>query len=150
MNCSPRARIPKAPLRYGFSQGDRWFFEPIIVIMADAFHSLDSESAWTAALEHSDETPVLIYKHSATCPVSTSAQAEVEAVQSDASLPVYRVVVQEHRAVSNTIEDALGIRHETPQVILLHEQTPVFDTSHFDVTAEILYDELQRLPVSSE
>jgi bacillithiol system protein YtxJ len=118
--------------------------------MADAFHSLDSESAWTAALEHSDETPVLIYKHSATCPVSTSAQAEVEAVQSDASLPVYRVVVQEHRAVSNTIEDALGIRHETPQVILLHEQTPVFDTSHFDVTAEILYDELQRLPVSSE
>jgi bacillithiol system protein YtxJ len=118
--------------------------------MADAFHSLDSESAWTAALEHSDDTPVLIYKHSSTCPVSAKAQTEVKEVQTEAALPVYRVVVQEHRAVSNTIEDALGIRHETPQVILLHKQEPVFDTSHFDVTADTLRDELQRLPVSSE
>jgi len=118
--------------------------------MADAFQSLDSESAWTTALEHSDDTPVLIYKHSATCPVSTSAQAEVESVQAASSIPVYRVVVQQHRAVSDTIEDDLGIRHETPQVILLHEQEPTFDTSHFDVTAETLHDELQRLPVSSE
>lgn len=118
--------------------------------MADAFHSLDSESAWSEALEHSDDTPVLIYKHSSTCPVSSKAQAEVEELQTDASLPVYRVVVQEHRAVSNTIEEALGIRHETPQVILLHEQEPAFDTSHFDVTADTLHDELQRLPVSSE
>lgn len=118
--------------------------------MADAFHSLDSESAWTRALEHSDNTPVLIYKHSATCPVSSSAQTEVEEVQSDEPLPVYRVVVQEHRSVSNTIEDDLGIRHETPQVILLHERTPVFDTSHFDVSAETLRQELNHLPVSSE
>ena len=118
--------------------------------MADAFHSLDSESAWTTALEHSDDTPVLIYKHSSTCPVSTKAQTEVEELQADGSVPVYRVVVQEHRAVSNTIEDDLGIRHETPQVILLHERAPAFDTSHFDVTAETLRQELQHLPVSLE
>ncbi|PSQ97267.1 MAG: bacillithiol system redox-active protein YtxJ [Bacteroidetes bacterium SW_9_63_38] len=118
--------------------------------MADTFHPLDSESAWTAAQEHSDDTPVLVYKHSSTCPVSSKAQTEVEKLLSDGSLPVYRVVVQDHRAVSDLIEEELGIRHETPQAILLHNQDPVFDTSHFDVTAETLRDALNRLPVSHE
>lgn len=118
--------------------------------MPDSFHTLASDADWSAALKRSDDTPVLIFKHSSACSVSAKAQGELESLAEEADAPVCRVVVQKHRAVSNTIEDALGIRHETPQAILLHEQTPVFDTSHFDVTEETLRQELQRLPVAPE
>lgn len=118
--------------------------------MSDSFHALASDADWADALERSTDTPVLIFKHSSACPVSANAQTELEELaEAEASLPIYRVVVQKHRSVSNTIEDDLEIRHETPQAILLHERRPIFDTSHFDVTSETLRDELQRPPVSS-
>lgn len=118
--------------------------------MPDSFHTLASDTDWSAALEHSDDTPVLIFKHSSACSVSAKAQRELASLAENTDAPMYRVVVQQHRAVSNTIEDALGIRHETPQVILLHEQAPVFDTSHFDITEDTLHQELERLPVAPE
>jgi bacillithiol system protein YtxJ len=118
--------------------------------MSDFFHPLASEADWATALEQSDETPVLVFKHSSACSVSAKAQRELEALTEEVDVPVYRVVVQQHRQVSNTIEDALGIRHETPQAILLHDRSPVFDTSHFDVRADALHEELQSLPVAPD
>jgi bacillithiol system protein YtxJ len=119
--------------------------------MSDPFHALTSTADWTDALDRSADTPVLIYKHSSACPVSTQAQTEVqELAEAVPDLPVYRVVVQEHRTVSDEIEETLGVRHETPQALLLSDRTAVFDTSHFDVTAETLRDALDDAAVSSE
>lgn len=118
--------------------------------MSDSFHPLHSESDWTTARERSDETPVLIYKHSAACPVSTQAHEEIEDLIADGTLPVYKVVVQEHRSISDQIEADLNIRHETPQAILLHNGDPVFDTSHFDVAAATIRQELNRPPIVNE
>lgn len=118
--------------------------------MSDDFRPLHSESDWQTALEHSEDTPVLIYKHSSACPVSGQAHDEVQELITDDTLPVYKVVVQEHREISNQIEDDLGIRHETPQAILLHNRNPVFDTSHFDVSAATIRQELNRPPIATE
>lgn len=117
---------------------------------ADSLHPLHSESDWEAALEHSEDTPVLVYKHSSTCPVSGQAHEEVEELIGNDTLPVYKVVVQEERAISNQIESDLEVRHETPQAILLHDRDPVFDTSHFDVTAATIRQELNRPPFTTE
>lgn len=117
---------------------------------ADSLRPLHSESDWEAALAHSEDTPVLIYKHSSACPVSGQAHEEVEELTTDDTLPVYKVVVQEHRAISNQIEDDLSIRHETPQVILLHDRSPIYDTSHFDVSAATIRQELNRPPIATE
>jgi bacillithiol system protein YtxJ len=111
------------------------------------FLPLTSDSDWAAAREHSADTPVIIFKHSSACPVSTQADAEMTELATEVDIPIYRVVVQNHRGVSNIIETELGIRHETPQTIVLHEQSPVFDTSHFNVTADTLREELRRFSV---
>jgi bacillithiol system protein YtxJ len=113
--------------------------------MSDApFHPLRSDEDWAEALAQSEEQPVLIFKHSAACPVSASADAEMTELAREVSTPAYKVVVQEHRAVSDAIEDDLAVRHETPQAIVLDDRSPVFDTSHFNVTAETLRKELRR------
>jgi bacillithiol system protein YtxJ len=46
------------------------------------------------------------------------------------------VVVQHSRSVSNAIAERTGIRHESPQAILLKGGEVVYHASHYDVTAE--------------
>jgi bacillithiol system protein YtxJ len=118
--------------------------------MPDPFHPLTSASAWDDAQTASEDAPVLIFKHSNACPVSAQAQDEMTELAEDTDLPIYRVVVQEARSVSDTIEADLDVRHETPQAILLRDRRPVFDTSHFDVTAEAIRDALSAPSPSTE
>jgi bacillithiol system protein YtxJ len=115
----------------------------------DPFHPLTSDDDWRDALTQSQDTPVLIFKHSSACPVSSQAHSEMTELAEAKEVPVYKVVVQESRSVSDAIEDELDVRHETPQAILLHDGTPVFDTSHFNVTADRLREEVRRLPLST-
>lgn len=116
--------------------------------MSDSpFFPLTSTSDWTEAWEHSAERPVIIFKHSSTCPVSGQAHAEMLKLIEEADVPIYKVVVQNHRSVSDKIETDLDIRHETPQVIVLEEESPVFHTSHFNVTVDTLREELRRVTI---
>lgn len=111
--------------------------------MSDSpFRSLASEAHWAEVRSHSEDQPVLLFKHSAACPVSGKANRELHQLAEEEPLPIYKLVVQESRALSDEIADTLGIRHETPQVILLDDREPVFNTSHFDVTAETLLEAL--------
>jgi len=48
------------------------------------------------------------------------------------------ITVQSHRKVSDAAADRFGIRHETPQAILLRDGRPVWNASHFRITAETL------------
>lgn len=102
------------------------------------FRPLTNEKEWKEALSHSTDQPVLLFKHSNACPVSGQAHQEMLDLAESENVPTYKLVVQESRSVSDEIADALGIRHETPQAIILKDREPTFDTSHFDVTAETL------------
>jgi bacillithiol system protein YtxJ len=106
-----------------------------------SFRSLDTVQDWTAARKASSSHPVVIFKHSSMCPTSARANGEMQTV-AEADVPVYRVVVQEARDVSDTIAEDLDIRHETPQVIVLSKGTTVFDTSHHRVRADAVRDAL--------
>jgi bacillithiol system protein YtxJ len=95
-------------------------------------------------LEHlPDEGLVLLYKHSPRCGVSLDAVDEVEAfAKQEPSLPVFQVDVIQQRALSQQIADALGIRHASPQVILLRGATPLWHTSHQRITIPTLRAQL--------
>ena len=80
-----------------------------------------------------------IFKHSPICPTSARAEREVERFASaHPEVPVYRVDVVGDRPVSQSIAARLGIRHESPQAILLVAGRPVWDDSHGAVTAAAL------------
>jgi thioredoxin 1 len=95
-----------------------------------------------AAIDESRVRPVLLFKHSRSCGVSHEALDELHAHVGRASArAAYKMItVQSHRTVSDHATRRLGIRHATPQVILLRDGQPVWSASHFRVTA----DELDR------
>lgn len=105
--------------------------------------ALTSATEFEDALDRSRAEPVLLYKHSDRCSISTRAREEVLRFDADVDCETFEVVVQEARPVSDRIADALDIRHETPQAILLRDGRPVFDASHSNVTADSLQSALQ-------
>ena len=97
------------------------------------------------ARRRSHAEPVVLYKHSATCGVSTMARREIVRFFDTERVPVYEVVVQQARHVSNEIEQRYGIRHESPQVIVLHRDQPTFNTSHGRVREGVLREAVALL-----
>ncbi len=106
---------------------------------------LDSFEALEDARRRSHAEPVVLYKHSNTCGVSTMARREITSFHDAERVPVYEVVVQTARHISDEIEQRYGIRHESPQVIVLHRDRPVYDTSHGRIRREELRDVINSL-----
>ena len=90
-----------------------------------------------AAIAESRYRPVLLFKHSRNCGVSCEALDELHAhIERGGVDAAYKVVtVQSHRRISDHVSQRLGVRHETPQAILLREGEAVWAASHFRITA---------------
>jgi bacillithiol system protein YtxJ len=81
--------------------------------------------------ERSKTAPVILFKHSITCPISSGAYEEMSRL----SVPVSLIIVQKARELSREIESRTGIRHESPQVIILRDGKAVWSASHWDISS---------------
>ena len=100
--------------------------------MKARFKEIISTEKLDELLEQSNEKAVVLFKHSLTCPISSGVYEEISNADADINL----VVVQTARNVSTAIADKTGVRHETPQAIVLKDGKVVYHASHYDVTAE--------------
>jgi len=96
------------------------------------FNSVSDSAALEELFARSHEGPVLLFKHSSSCPISARAYSQMEGVET----PVSIVVVQQSRELSREIEQRTGVPHETPQALVLRDGRAVWNASHFDVTAQ--------------
>jgi bacillithiol system protein YtxJ len=81
----------------------------------------------------------IIYKHSPICPVSRHAQQQVNLfLAQNPDFPIFVVNVVQERALSRQLADELGIRHESPQAILIQSGGASKHASHHQITAQLL------------
>jgi bacillithiol system protein YtxJ len=99
--------------------------------MGDRFTQITDTNALEQLMARSHDAPVVLFKHSSTCPISSAAYKQMSQVAGEVSL----VVVQRARDVSTEIASRTGIRHESPQAIVLRRGQAVWTASHFDITA---------------
>jgi bacillithiol system protein YtxJ len=100
--------------------------------MGSNFRPVEDGAALDALLARSHESPVLLFKHSSTCPISARAYRQMQEVKS----PVSIVVVQQSRDISREVESRTGVQHETPQALVLRKGQAVWSASHFEITAD--------------
>lgn len=114
--------------------------------MSDIVKPLHSTDSLRHALAESNHRPVLIFKHSNACPISSRAYREFQAhlENADPAVSYHLVVVQNDRQVSNEIAVQLEVEHETPQAILVKNGRPVWNASHFAITASALAGAIQN------
>ena len=81
----------------------------------------------------------VLFKHSSTCPVSWAAHREVMRFQhSQPNTPIYLIPVRQRRDVARHIAESTGVRHESPQVLVMRQGEVIAAASHFEVTADLL------------
>lgn len=97
--------------------------------------------------ERSHDRPVFLFKHSTTCPISGAAHQEylqfLEGQPGDGEAAYTLLEVQNARPLSKEIAQRTGIRHESPQAILLRDGKPVWNASHWSIKASTLADSLR-------
>lgn len=109
-------------------------------------------SARTTAIDEAralmnQHEPLLVLKHSNSCPVSFTAKRQYDdflAAHPDVATRL--VVVQQDRALSQALETVSGIRHESPQALLLHAGRVLWHGSHGNITVSRLQHAFAQLP----
>ena len=99
------------------------------------------------ALAKSSDKPVLLFKHSLTCPISMRAYNELNSYlkEADPEVSYNLITVQRARPLSNEVAARLGVRHETPQAILVSNGREVWNASHFAITSSTLREAIENL-----
>ena len=88
----------------------------------------------------------LLLKHSPICPISSSVRLEVETfASSHPDLPVGMIDVIDGRKLSDVVAARTGIRHESPQVLLIRAGEVVWHENHWRVTGARLEEGLAQL-----
>jgi bacillithiol system protein YtxJ len=96
-------------------------------------------------LERSHKDPVVIFKHSTQCSRSSAAYEEFQAFMGDnPATPCVTVLVIEDRELSDELEERFGIRHESPQAIVISNGVPIWHANHFKVTARALEEAIEK------
>ncbi|MFT4032849.1 MAG: bacillithiol system redox-active protein YtxJ [Siphonobacter sp.] len=84
--------------------------------------------------KESFDQPVLIYKHSVTCSISSTAKARLERQWNDSTpIKAYYLDLLSYRSISNAIAQEFGVEHESPQVLLIQNGKCVYHESHFAI-----------------
>lgn len=95
---------------------------------------LETDADFDRLVDASHRDPVIVLKHSETCGASQMADERIE--HATLGVPVHRIVVQRSRAVSTRIAAVLGVRHESPQVIVIARGVATWHSSHAGVTPD--------------
>ncbi|AOM82143.1 bacillithiol system redox-active protein YtxJ [Salisediminibacterium beveridgei] len=90
---------------------------------------------------------LFVLKNSTTCPVSREAMDEVQKYAESfvgGEPPVVYLNVQEARELSNQIEDAYGVKHQSPQLLLIEDQAVSWNASHWKITQKACQQAFER------
>lgn len=94
---------------------------------------------WQAFLSRSNSQVIMVFKHSTLCDISDAALQEFKAFAAGNDFLAYGIVdVIEDRWLSNEIASEMGIRHESPQIIMIQDSRVVWHASHSSITADQL------------
>jgi bacillithiol system protein YtxJ len=109
-----------------------------------------SEEELQLMLEQSESRPILVFKHSTRCGVSSYAwqtyQRFCETNQSR-EVDFARVLVVEDRSISLLLADKLGVMHQSPQIILVKDGAPMWTESHYGIVETAISEALQAVGV---
>ena len=101
------------------------------------YKELATNEQWNDAFEGSSNRPIVVFKHSTTCPVSANAHDEFSQYLNDSpreDVDYYMVKVIESRPTSLQIAEDTAVKHESPQIIFIDKKAKVWSASHWAVT----------------
>ncbi|HTA63703.1 MAG TPA: bacillithiol system redox-active protein YtxJ [Bacteroidia bacterium] len=100
------------------------------------WNALDHISQLDMINEESKSTPVLLFKHSTRCSISSMALNRIESNWKDGDnqlIKPYYLDLIAHREISNQIAEQYGIEHQSPQALIISNGECIYHESHTNI-----------------
>lgn len=84
----------------------------------------------------SKHEPVVIFKHSTRCSISSMAWSRFNRGMNellDKALKFYYLDLIQYREISNLIADKFEVRHESPQILVILNGKSIYNSSHMAI-----------------
>ena len=106
---------------------------------------ITSDKQLVTAFEESNEKPVLFFKHSTRCSISSMALSRFEqnAEQLNEICALYFIDLLEFRQVSNKLEEISNVMHQSPQVIVVKNREVIYTETHSSIDAKEIERQLR-------
>jgi bacillithiol system protein YtxJ len=95
------------------------------------FTPVETAEALEDWFTRSEAQPVALFLHDPGCPISRAAFRQMSRLSTEIPL----IDVRTGTRLSHAVEERTGVRHESPQVIVLRHGQPVWSASHYAITA---------------
>ena len=92
----------------------------------------------------SQNHPILIFKHSTRCSISSMAENRLNRAWNDSEIPtmeLYHLDLIQYRGLSNQLAESFGVAHESPQILIIADGKCIYHNSHMGIA----YHEVKRI-----
>ncbi|MGY6558671.1 MAG: bacillithiol system redox-active protein YtxJ [Nitritalea sp.] len=107
--------------------------------------SLQNTEHLREAISSSRQRPVVIFKHSTRCSISSMAWDRLKrnwSAEDDQIADAYFLDLIQFREISNAVAQQLGIEHASPQVLVLRDGKVLYHESHMGINYPALKSKL--------
>lgn len=94
--------------------------------------------------QQSNTQPVVIFKHSTRCSISSMAKSRLERDTAPAGTPFYYLDLIQYRAVSGRVAEDFSVHHESPQILIIKNGECTYDESHNGITMHDIIEQLAQ------
>lgn len=83
-------------------------------------------------IAQSAQHPVIVFKHDTNCRISRAAYDEMQQIIQEVAI----IDVAREKDLSRDIAERMGVKHESPQVLVIRDGRAVWSASHYDITLD--------------
>ena len=106
---------------------------------------LTDEEELNTIIENSKEKAQVIFKHSNRCSISSVALHRFQKAARPGGIDFYFLDLIAYRSISNKIAEVFGVRHESPQVLVIKDGKCVYDESHSGINMDEIEEKAAAL-----
>ncbi len=103
-----------------------------------SWETLDSLGTLESIIEKSHDAPIVIFKHSTRCSISSMAKSRLEGASDGTNPTIYYLDLIANRDISNEVASKFGVEHESPQILVIRDGKATFNTSHGGISMDVI------------
>lgn len=107
------------------------------------WHQLTDEQGLETIKEESNKKPVVIFKHSTRCSISSAALSRLERSwkkEEMEDVDMYYLDLLKYRPISSKIAEEFNVKHESPQLLIINNGKCTYHVSHMGIS----YNDLKQ------
>jgi bacillithiol system protein YtxJ len=102
------------------------------------WNQLTTEQQLDELIQASQEKPLVIFKHSTRCSISSTALSRLERTWDAEQTPAFYLDLIAYRPISGLIAEKFNVEHQSPQVLVIDKGNCTYSATHWDISMDEL------------